>query len=64
MSASLPVTVNKPATLLRQPADAPRLDALMEAWPSTEPWIGYGKLVMVGLAVVTLLFTQLNIVGV
>jgi HlyD family secretion protein len=41
----------------------PRLDIGGEAWPSTEPWISYGKMVMAALGIVTLLFSFVSISG-
>lgn len=49
--------------LLSQPQTAPRLDAVNLSWPSTEPWIRYGRMVLVALLIVTGLFGFVSING-
>ena len=63
MTASLPITSSNPATLPRSAVTAPSLEALTDVWPSTEPWIAYGRMVLIGLAVVTVLFAFVSISG-
>ncbi len=62
MAVTLP-TISAPATLQRTSSSAPTLEAMTDLWPSTEPWIAYGRLVLIGLAVVTVLFGFVSING-
>ena len=62
MSASLPVAMTTP-TLQRAPNSAPSLETIADLWPSTEPWIAYGRTVMIGLAIVTVMFGFVSISG-
>ena len=62
MSASLPVAMTTP-TLQRAPNSAPSLEAIADLWPSTEPWIAYGRMVLIGLAIVTVMFGFVSISG-
>ena len=62
MSASLPA-IAAPATLHRSAPAAPALIAMTELWPSTEPWIAFGRMVLIGLAVITVLFGFVSING-
>ena len=45
------------------PPGGSRLEGISEGWPSTEPWIAYGKMVLGALGIVTLLFGFVSISG-
>ncbi len=61
---SLPPALRAAGTLQHGPSPAaPSLEAMTQLWPSTEPWIAYGRSVMIGLAVVTVLFGFVSING-
>ena len=63
MSASLPVPTTA-ATALKRVADgSPHLAVTTDLWPSTEPWIAYGRMVLIGLAALTALFGFVSING-
>ncbi len=63
MSRGLPVPVAASAALPALPPGGSRLDGISEGWPSTEPWIAYGKMVLGALGIVTLLFGFVSISG-
>ena len=63
MSRGLPVPASRSATLPALPPGAARLEAIGESWPSTEPWIAYGKMVLGALGITTLLFGFVSISG-
>ena len=59
MSASLPTLAQGPDRALQ----APRLVPVVDMWTATEPWIGYGKMVLAGLGIAVLLFSFVSING-
>ncbi len=63
MSNGLSVPVSSSATLPALPPGAARLEALADNWPSTEPWIAYGKMVLGALGITALLFSFVSING-
>ena len=60
---STSVAIKSPPPLQRSAAAAPVLDSVVDLWPSTEPWIAYGRMVLIGLAIVTALFGFVSISG-
>ncbi len=63
MSRGLPVPATASATLPALPPGGSRLEGISEGWPSTEPWIAYGKMVLGALGMLTLLFGFVSISG-
>jgi HlyD family secretion protein len=63
MSSSLTVPARPPALRPQGAAAVLQLQNPSLDWPSTEPWIAYGKLVMAALGIVTLLFGFISISG-
>lgn len=63
MAATLPISTNKAGAPHGQHLMAPGLDATSQLWPSTEPWIHYGRTVLIALVVVTALFSLVSING-
>jgi HlyD family secretion protein len=63
MSQRLPVPVSAASTLPALPPGGSRLEGITDGWPSTEPWIVYGKMVLGALGIVTLLFGFVSISG-
>ena len=63
MSAYPPTLSNAPTLHAGTGTGAPQLDALSDLWATTEPWIAYGKIVLAGLGIVTLLFSFVSISG-
>ena len=62
MSAA-PTVATQPRSLQPVPIVAPRLEAMADLWPSTEPWIAYGRMVLIGLMIITALFGFVSIGG-
>lgn len=62
MSALTSVAMQAPA-LPQHAGQPPSLEAMTELWPSTEPWIAFGRTVLIGLAIVTALFGFVSING-
>jgi HlyD family secretion protein len=63
MSAALTVPAKPPALRPQAAGAALQLQSPSLDWPSTEPWIAYGKMVMAALGIVTLLFGFISISG-
>ncbi len=63
MAAALPIVAKPPGVLRGQAPMVPSLDAASQLWPSTEPWIRYGRMVLVALLLVTVMFGFVSING-